>query len=253
MPCYAERLGNCKGPLTLEHWISRSVLDLAGAGLLVAGLPRQQRGKSAKIGAGSLASRILCKKHNEELSPIDAAGTTFLSELHASFGELDTMPQFSDKTVAIPGRLLELWLLKVLCGHLTIHNFATAPALIDILFGRESWPAGEGLYMLMPANGNAAWRFQLVRVALMYNAARTRVVGAKFGLGGFALLLAFGKPKSEGDVQAQYRPEAIVLEREGRCHRYAFPWGDNGKHGTMHCTLLRKVQDQDEPSARFLV
>lgn len=249
MPCYAERLGNCAGTLTLEHWISRSVLELAGTRLLVKGLPRQQRTK--RIGAGAVASRILCKRHNEELSSIDAAGTTFVSGIHASFTE--SLAQLSDKAIEIPGKLLELWLLKVLCGHLTIHRFSIAPALIEILFGRASWPTGEGLYVLMPTNGDAAWRFQLVRVGLIFNDGRTRVVGAKFGLGGLAFILAFGKPRTELGVEAQYRPGAIVFEREGRSHRYTFPWDDGDRHGTMHCTLLRKVQDQEEPSARFLV
>ncbi|OFW26674.1 MAG: hypothetical protein A3H97_00760 [Acidobacteria bacterium RIFCSPLOWO2_02_FULL_65_29] len=230
------------------------MLDLAGTRLRVAGLPGQQRHKSAEIGAGSLASRILCKKHNEELSPIDAAGTTFLSGLHASFKDLNKS-QFLEKAVEIPGRLLELWLLKVYCGLLTVHRIAAIPpVLVEILFGQQAWPECEGLYVLTPEDGNAAWRFQLVRVELVFNESRTRIVGAKFGLGGFALLLAFGKPRKQGPggVEAQHRPGAIVLEREGRAHRYAFSWDDNGKHGTMHCTLLSKVHHPDR-STRFLV
>ena len=85
MTCYAVHLGDCAGGLSKEHYVSESVLEIAGTAVQVTGFPWQPGGETAQIGTASLAAKILCKHHNEQLSPLDSVAKVFLSGLKASF------------------------------------------------------------------------------------------------------------------------------------------------------------------------
>lgn len=70
--CYAEGLGGCYGPLSREHYISRGLIDLGQdepngillGGLLDIGTPTSSQNLAV--------SKILCEKHNNDLSVLDA-------------------------------------------------------------------------------------------------------------------------------------------------------------------------------------
>jgi hypothetical protein len=85
--CYAAHLGNCKGGVSREHYISESVLEIAGRDVQVSGFPWQEANKPMQIGIGSLTSKILCEHHNSQLSPLDGSGRDFLQALKSSFDD----------------------------------------------------------------------------------------------------------------------------------------------------------------------
>lgn len=70
--CYAEALGGCSGPLSREHYISKGLIDLGQDdpnGILLGGLLDIRTPTSSQNLA---VSKILCEKHNNDLSVLDA-------------------------------------------------------------------------------------------------------------------------------------------------------------------------------------
>ena len=66
----------------------------------------------------------------------------------------------------------------------------------------------------------------------------SRIAGAKFGIGGLALLLAFGTPRlTEPGMQALYRPASLLIERDGKQNKHVLSWDDHGAHGTMNLRI----------------
>jgi hypothetical protein len=231
--CYAAHLGDCAGGLSKEHYVSESVLAIVGTIIQVTGFPWQRNAETAQIGAASLAAKILCKRHNEQLSPLDSVAKVFLSGLQSSFQEASEN-MLSNTTYQTSGSSFELWLLKVLCGLLPLCKVAVPHAWVNILFQREPWPAGAGLH-IFGAPGVASWYFTLVRVISVMSAENPgRIAGAKFGIGGLALLLAFGTPRlTEPGMQTSYRPAGISIERDGKQNQHVLSWDDDDAHGTM--------------------
>ena len=233
MTCYAVHLGDCAGGLSKEHYVSESVLEIAGTAIQVTGFPWQRSGETAQIGAASLAAKILCKRHNEQLSPLDSVAKVFLSGLKSSFQEASEN-RLSNSTYQTSGCSFELWLLKVLCGLLPLCKVAVPHTWVDILFQREPWPAGAGLH-IFGAPGAASWYFTLVRIiSVTTTEDPSRIAGAKFGIGGLALLLAFGTPRfTELGMQVLYRPASLLIERDGKQNQHVLSWDDHGAHGAM--------------------
>ena len=69
--CWAAVLGNCSEAISKEHLVSKSLFKDTVLG--VQGLPWCED-KPKKIGIASLTSKVLCVKHNNALSEVDAAG-----------------------------------------------------------------------------------------------------------------------------------------------------------------------------------
>jgi hypothetical protein len=239
--CYAVHLGDCAGSLSKEHYVSESLLEIAGTAVQVTGFPWQSGGEPAQIGTASLAAKILCKRHNEQLSPLDTVAKVFLSGLKASFQEASEN-RLSNSTYQTSGSSFELWLLKVLCGLLPLWKVAVPHTWVDILFQRSSWPLEAGLY-IFGTPGMASWHFTLVRViSVMSTGDPSRIAGAKFGIGGLTLLLAFGTPKfTEPGMQALYRPASLLIERDGKQNRHVLSWDDHDAYGTMNLRITGEI------------
>jgi hypothetical protein len=243
MSCYAIHLGNCAGGRSKEHYISESVLEIAGTAIQISGFPWQRAGETAHIGAASLAAKMLCRRHNEQLSPLDSVGKDFLAGLKSSFHEASE-GRFSNRTYQIRGKSLELWLLKVLCGVLRLRRIAVPEEWIDILFQRKPWPDGTGMHILV-ARGEAAWYFTLVRVTLVEATEDpTQIRGAKFGIGGLAMLLAFGTPRlTEPGVQTIFRPGSILIETDGKRHQHVLSWDDDATHASVVLEFIGPIEE----------
>ncbi len=62
--CWAEDYGGCKGKLSREHVISKSILELVDTTL-------SSRKNQGKVGKGSYVLKYLCESHNRRLSIYD--------------------------------------------------------------------------------------------------------------------------------------------------------------------------------------
>lgn len=77
--CYAGVLNDCCKTISKEHYISKAVMDLMGDMVKVTS-PRL--GFDAKeLPPKAIAANILCKRHNEALSPLDQVAKRFFSNL----------------------------------------------------------------------------------------------------------------------------------------------------------------------------
>ena len=245
MTCYAAHLGDCAGGLSKEHYVSESVLEIAGTAIQVTGFPWQRSGETAQIGAASLAAKILCRRHNEQLSPLDSVAKGFLSDLKLSFQEASEN-RLSNSTYQASGSFFELWLLKVLCGLLPLCKVVSRTRGSTFFSSGNPWPAGAGLH-IFGTPGMASWYFTLVRViSVVTTEDPSRIAGAKFGIGGLALLLAFGKPRfTEPGMQALYRPASLLIERNGKQNQHLLSWEDHGAHGDRDPSNNRGDSEHD--------
>lgn len=157
--CYARELGDCAGPISGEHIISSSVLTEFGEGraIRIGGLTWTRGERHFPVSA--YASNVLCKRHNEILSPLDEHAAHFFR----AFYEVEQFVLRGRETESthrvITGELIERWLLKVLCGFVASgtlmpseHTIVAARNpnlwLLQRLFGQRVERDGAGLYYL---------------------------------------------------------------------------------------------------------
>src|SRR5579864_1722690 len=114
--CWAACLGDCSTKLSREHLVSESLFT--NSVVRVGGFP-WCAGKSVEIGISRLTAQILCEKHNNQLSPIDDAGSDAfatlirLMELSNSRGRMKAHI-WKVKRFQSSGYGLERWCLKTL-------------------------------------------------------------------------------------------------------------------------------------------
>ena len=161
--CWARALGGCSDKLSREHIVSASLWD--GDTITVKGFP-WCRSAPQRVGANALTSKILCKSHNSDLSPLD-------EEAGRAFKVLQRATQLANqRATSRPRRkdvvrleverpwLLERWFLKTAINVVAVHPGAVrwrstgAPAneppeqLVRIAYGLEPFRAPMGLYNL---------------------------------------------------------------------------------------------------------
>lgn len=159
MPCWASSLGDCSEKLTREHYVSkglfgRDVINVQGF--------HWCKDKMVTIGLGSLTAKILCERHNHELSRIDDAAVRAYN-VFREFNRVTNIRRSKPtnkkrevKAYRIDGPRLERWLLKTLI-NLTFDRGISiglaAPTeggldsdLVAIAFGRKPFLRRMGLY-----------------------------------------------------------------------------------------------------------
>lgn len=112
--CYLSGSNNCSTTLSREHFVSRSLI--AGPELKVQGMP-WQKVPVLHISPDALTAKVLCRRHNEALSPLDSEALRAFEGLrtarvHATRRSLSTR---SWATI-VSGQALELWALKTMAG-----------------------------------------------------------------------------------------------------------------------------------------
>src|SRR5216684_5814407 len=80
MSCWAKPIGGCSAKMSREHLISASVFP--GRTVMVQGFP-WCKDTPAEIGLSGLTAKILCEKHNKDLSPLDEAADRAADTLRA--------------------------------------------------------------------------------------------------------------------------------------------------------------------------
>jgi hypothetical protein len=123
--CYLRGTNDCCRKLSREHYISEAVLRTVRGGLQVSG-GFWSGEKPKDITVETLVSKILCKRHNESLTSLDAAA----GELFAAIAEVyDDFKAGSTSTGSsfhvCSGLMFELWCLKVIWG---VHHAGTTTA-----------------------------------------------------------------------------------------------------------------------------
>lgn len=202
MKCWAKLLGNCDTS-SREHLVSEGIYP--DEVLTVQGL-HWCSDAPKDVHIKSLASRILCEKHNNALSPLDKIGinsmNTFreVSRLWRARSDANTPEKrWTKRTFRIDGRGLERWCLKtlinVVCseggyrlGADSTEDEMPSDRLVRIPYGRESFKSEAGLYGV----GDIDTRWNIIdafRLILFANVDKKLVEGGLFSIHGFQFML----------------------------------------------------------------
>jgi hypothetical protein len=234
--CYLRDTCDCSKQYSREHYISKSVLKQLGAPLLLSGTPWLRPGETLEIAVGSLTAKILCKRHNEALAPLDSEAGLFFSILSEALIELNRKT-LSRKPIfhLVSGDALELWMLKIACGLYFAIGSKDGVKLADKYtidlkkvrraFFECEWEARAGLYF-RGAIGSLITLAQNVAVSPLVMDHDLRFGGATVSLLGFTLELIFDTTNTNAGPWAGIirRPTELLLKRKQRRHSIILTW-----------------------------
>ena len=160
---------------------------------------------------------MLCKRHNNALSPVDSTAGAFLK------GILKT-PEFLRseelRLLSLSGDNFERWMLKTLCTHIiVVGKFGKAwePPLewLEILWNMKPFPAGCGLYFNHEV-GQSTSDVPKLALRVLTCPGVEGATGGVFELGAFRLALAMVPPNRHQIcdsvlVPKYYRPSDFVI------------------------------------------
>lgn len=156
--CWAASLGDCEGKISREHLVSQALFP--DGNITVSGLHWCKDGPKT-VGLAALTGKILCQKHNSELSELD-------DNVKRAFETFDESMQlfqvrsklqgrrWTIKVFTIDGALLERWFLKTLInlshggqwiiGEGSHSAWLPNNELVKIAFGKAAFRQKAGLY-----------------------------------------------------------------------------------------------------------
>jgi hypothetical protein len=235
--CYASPLADCSSKRSREHYFSESLLHYLNRNkdLRVTGLPWVE-GEVQVVPPSALASRVLCKRHNSALSPLDAIAVRLfkaLDEEGAAGSSQQLLYLFS-------GHDLERWLLKILCGITCSRNLpldlkaglVIPKNWLDILFGDTEFPDEQGLYVCKsPGHRFEGPRGLQLRVII----GRGRLTGMGLWVCGYELILSMsGFPSRSFDGRNfAYRPLEFYTTGRDFEKSVLFSWDGAADLGTV--------------------
>lgn len=233
--CFARTTNNCSDDLSKEHFISAGILRQlnTNGGLAVAGAPWLLPGESRRVPPAALSARVLCKRHNEALSPLDQVAVDLFMFLERLF-DVTRLRSKERLTKLISGTGLELWALKALCGFCASGNAVdkngrvisgwTPPSdWIAVLEQRLVLPDGVGLHFHGP-QGETFTTSANATLAPAHDLEGSPV-GIILSIRGYEFVLAMGKPTTTEGTKLEgshYHPGHIAWQhphhREPRHH-----------------------------------
>ena len=231
--CYARRLNDCSTDISGEHLFSEVTLNLvAGQDGKVrrTGYPWQEQGELQLLTPSNCKANVLCKRHNNALSPIDAAIGRFLK---AILNTPDFLQNQDLRVLMLSGDDLERWILKTLCTHIVaVRKFGSdwEPSLqwLEILWGMQPFPPGCGLYFNHEVGGSSLDAVQLGLHVLTCpgtdgpSGGIVQLCGHRFALA----MVAPAPMQTSGSalVSKYYRPADFVISYGKSEVVYSFGW-----------------------------
>ena len=260
--CYAKSLMDCCTKITREHYISESVLQVIGGkkALLASGFPRQSPNVQELMSINSLASKILCQRHNSALSPLDVEAKRLIATIlnfdkklgdSSCKGFSSAANLLTDEFKLFNGHSIERWMLKTVYGMFASKNvqisgkkvieFTTNSSWTEIVFGTKMYPNGGGIYII-PSTTYASNSFgfaPLIFEQKIYDAIdytplvmledKTNVYahGAQLQIAGFKFILSITglMPEAYKSVKI-YRPQKLLFTKDGSYKLIHFGWNN---------------------------
>jgi hypothetical protein len=241
--CYAGQLGDCSPQISKEHYVSDGVLRAVAQGnseVLVRNLAFQRGGTLEAKEINSLVAKVLCEKHNSELSSFDVAGLSLFSamdQIDSAAGK----PDANCEVVCVNGDHFERWMLKTLCGGLfsgtfplpsgSLKGFRPPERWLRVLFRGDQLPDGQGLYLKAGTPGEA---FTTEPSVLQMNVEfqENAVIGFTVRVFKFEYTLvlvplpAFMPPSLE---HASHRPSGLIVHGSNKSIHFEWNHGSNGE------------------------
>jgi hypothetical protein len=246
--CYARADHNCSLKISKEHFISEILLKQIQLNNIakIAGLKWQQKESFNLVPVSGLASSILCERHNNALSPLDACMGLFSEAIRAYDAALraNTATQASEQR-SFSGDDIERWMVKCILGLTTSKNLNITnvkPECINLLFGNISWPEGWGLYFPLSADA-PIYHSDSFLIETQVDPARQLILAARFTIRGLPMVLCFGKPEIP-ESMGLFHPESIIF-KSGACEKVlVLSWASGVKNSAI---LLERAGTYDGP------
>ncbi|KFG89150.1 hypothetical protein BV98_002977 [Sphingobium herbicidovorans NBRC 16415] len=253
-----RELGSCVSPISGEHLISESVIEVlkGDGGFSISGVPWLAKGEEKILSKKSLRANCLCTKHNSVLSPIDNAAKHLFRCLKVFLEGDAGQPRHA----LVSGHDIERWLLKTakalaVSGNLVRDDkrlsgaFAKDVSLVAMLDDPTAWPEGAGLYCMMNEGDLMVnhSRFQLVPWVETAEDG-DEIVAVQVSVLGFIFVLLLEQVDDEKYpllARAQYRPGRIEIQHPKSVSWVTISWEDNAFHATLKVQHVKQVAADD--------
>jgi hypothetical protein len=158
-----------------------------------------------EVGLANVTAKILCRKHNTELSPIDDAGAAafdvFRQSTRLTIARAKVRTNYLHvETFRLNGPGLERWFLKTLINVAYGHDYRIgrdstvpgepSPALVEVAFGKRAFEGRAGLYQVAHA-GQQIHSSDTVKFTPLIKDGH-HIDGCLFAFRGFRYLLFLG-------------------------------------------------------------
>jgi len=234
--CYARALNDCSTEMSGEHLFSEVMLNLLTGpdGKVVrTGYPWQEEGEVQSLTPSTCKANVLCKRHNNGLSSIDATAGRFLK---AILRAPDFLQSHEIRVLMLSGDDVERWILKTLCAHIVAvrkfgDNWEPPKPWLDILWDMKPFPSGCGLYFNQGV-GESSPDAPRLGLRVMTCPGIVGPTGAIIQLGPHQLALAMIAPSfqqtPDSVLQTEYyRPTDFVINFGKSEVVYSFGWADS--------------------------
>jgi hypothetical protein len=216
--CWAASLSDCDGGISREHLISECLFS--DKEIVVKGFSWRPEEKPIRIEA--LVSKILCVKHNRELSELDANAKRTFEALTESINLWNARSMLRNRHWTIQEyfvdmRLLERWCLKTLINlhyegqwYIDSASLPGVPSkeLVEIVFGRRAFTDSAGLYTQAKSGDSMIFHTGITVGATTQG---QNLVAGRFNLWGYRFVLSL-LPYPIGTNDGSH-----LLHRETKC------------------------------------
>ncbi len=220
LACYARQLNDCSVEISGEHLFSEVMLKLlvgADGKFARTGYPWQAEGEFQSLTPATCKANVLCKRHNNALSPLDTTAGAF-------FKAILKTPEFLQnhelRVLILSGDDLERWILKTLCTHIVVTrkfgaNWEPPLEWLSILWGMKPFPPQCGLYFNHEV-GQSMPDTPMVALRVLTSEGMAGATGAVVELGAYRLALAMVPPNPQQTsdsvlIPSYYRPSDFVI------------------------------------------
>lgn len=201
LDCWASILKNCGRGKSREHYISDGIFDAHT--VTAFGLP-WCRNEPVTIGMRNAVAKILCAKHNADLSKFDAEAAKLSKFLVANV--LDA--PLAEASISLNGRYLEKWALKTFfnLGYIRgLHReqpnrIDPPPHLVRHLFLNEPVADGVGLYFVTGKVSNADFGSGLWWNAIQNPDNKAEIYGMTFTFFGIRFVVSIPPIRAEEKI-----------------------------------------------------
>jgi hypothetical protein len=228
--CWASSLGDCADGMSREHYFSDRIFD--GELVTAIGLP-WCRDEPKVIGMASAVAKILCARHNSQLSNFDKEAAKLSRFLSVRvYGD-----ETAEQAITLDGIAIEKWALKTFFNlgfiralHREQPNPITPPAdLVRYLYRDGPIADGVGLYFVSGPISTDDLRPGVWWNAVQHPQRRHEVFGMTFTFFSLRFVISIRPCRAEdhiarmGEVngfdfskaQIAYRPEGILFVARG--------------------------------------
>lgn len=246
--CYASSLENCDGKLSLEHYISDCVLKYFSdnkKSISIAGT-KFSYNKYGDFSIKTLASKVLCERHNNLLNSFDSEALNFIKvidEIDKNF--VDGIQ--SNKDYVFSGHDLERWLLKTCLAFsngVLNNNYNIDNIYLNHLYNNEWFNDGTGMYI------NCSSQFHhFSSVSFMsYLDEFKNLAIAEFNLSNIQILLVLDNKaqihKLYPDINFMYKPNEMCFKKDSIINNINISWINPPHNNGIFFDYVRSTNEE---------